>query len=92
MKQARWYFFQNTDCPYFPCHKIEDSEYFNCIFCFCPLYALGENCGGDFCYTEAGIKDCSVCNVPHGPDGYERILEKLPAVTAMAEKGALKKG
>lgn len=39
-------FFQNRECEYFPCHKTNDPEHFNCLFCFCPLYALGERCGG----------------------------------------------
>ena len=52
-------FFQNRECEYFPCHKTNDPEHFNCLFCFCPLYALGERCGGGLQYTESGIKDCS---------------------------------
>ena len=50
-------FFQNRECEYFPCHKTNDPEHFNCLFCFCPLYALGERCGGGLQYTESGIKD-----------------------------------
>ena len=45
-------FFQNRDCEYFPCHQGADPENFNCLFCYCPLYALGEKCGGNFRYTE----------------------------------------
>ena len=48
-------FFQNRECEYFPCHKTNDPEHFNCLFCFCPLYALGERCGGGLQYTESGI-------------------------------------
>ena len=62
---ANYDFFQNKACEYFPCHKGADPENFSCLFCYCPLYALGENCGGDFCYTEDGIKDCSACLRPH---------------------------
>ena len=61
-------FFQNKACEYFPCHQGADPERFNCLFCFCPLYALGEKCGGNFRYTEGGIKDCSDCRVPHVPE------------------------
>ena len=32
-------FFQNKSCEYFPCHEIKDSGDFNCLFCYCPLYA-----------------------------------------------------
>ena len=33
-------FFQNTACEYFPCHETKFPERFNCLFCYCPLYAL----------------------------------------------------
>ena len=42
-----------------------DPDDFNCLFCYCPLYALGEDCKGNFTYTVDGIKDCSNCNIPH---------------------------
>ena len=44
-------FFQNTACEYFPCHETKFPERFNCLFCYCPLYALGKDCGGNFRYT-----------------------------------------
>ena len=40
-------FFRNVECEYFPCHKVDNSDNFNCLFCYCPLY-LVENCGGNF--------------------------------------------
>lgn len=70
-------YYQNKDCEYFPCHKIANDGFFNCMFCFCPLYALGEKCGGDFSYTADGIKDCSVCTLVHGKGGYEHVIDKL---------------
>ena len=39
-------FFQNTACENFPCHETKFPERFNCLFCYCPLYALGKDCGG----------------------------------------------
>lgn len=36
----KYKFYQNKECEYFPCHKGTDSENFNCLFCYCPLYAL----------------------------------------------------
>ena len=65
-------YFKNTSCEYFPCHKNAGDD-FNCLFCYCPLYLLGENCGGNFSYTKDGIKDCSNCLVPHSEDGYKHI-------------------
>ena len=53
---ADYSFFSNKDCQYFPCHNNVDPENFNCLFCYCPLYALGSKCGGNFYYTEKGIK------------------------------------
>ena len=70
-------FFQNRECEYFPCHAGADPERFNCLFCYCPLYALGERCGGAFCYTENGIKDCSSCTVPHRRENYGKILDRF---------------
>jgi Zn-finger protein len=70
-------FFRNKDCEYFPCHEGADPENFNCLFCFCPLYFLGKNCGGDFRYTENGVKDCSGCLFPHKRENYGQVVEKL---------------
>ena len=67
-------FFQNRDCEYFPCHKGVEASEFNCLFCYCPLYAMAERCGGCFSYTESGIKDCSACVRPHIRQNYDDIL------------------
>ncbi|MBQ4565050.1 MAG: cysteine-rich small domain-containing protein [Oscillospiraceae bacterium] len=76
-------FFQNKACEYFPCHQGADPERFNCLFCFCPLYALGENCGGNYRYTEDGIKDCSGCRVPHVPENYDRICSRFAEIAEL---------
>lgn len=78
-------FFQNKKCEYFPCHKVENEENFNCLFCYCPLYLLKENCGGNFVYN-FGIKDCSKCNIPHSPGGYDYIRGKMDEVIKLASK------
>ena len=83
---AHYEFFQNTKCEYFPCHKGVDRETFNCLFCYCPLYALGDKCGGSFSYTQQGIKDCSRCIKPHRRENYQAILEKMDAVMELAKK------
>ena len=72
-------YFQNKDCEYYPCHKT-DGEDFNCLFCFCPLYSMGKECGGNFVYTEDGVKDCSSCTIPHSEDGYDYIVKKCPEI------------
>ena len=79
-------FFQNKECEYFPCHREVPVENFNCLFCYCPLYALGDQCGGAFTYTEQGIKDCSSCLKPHRPASYDAIMEKMPLLLDMAKK------
>ena len=79
-------FFQNKECEYFPCHSCAQPENFSCLFCFCPLYALGDRCGGNFSYTNEGVKDCSGCMLPHRRENYERICEKLKLVMEMAKK------
>ena len=74
---ANYKFMQNTKCEFFPCHDIKDIKDFNCLFCFCPLYMLGDKCGGNFKYTKDGIKDCSDCVIPHIKDNYDYIISKL---------------
>lgn len=70
-------FINHKDCEYFPCHKTDKPEDFNCLFCYCPLYALGKDCGGNFTYTPQGYKDCSNCMVPHKRENYEYVNNKL---------------
>ena len=82
---AGYQFFQNHSCEYFPCHSGIDQEEFNCLFCYCPLYALGEACGGNFCYTEEGIKDCSGCRRPHIRENYPQILSEMKRVLELAK-------
>ena len=79
-------FFQNKECEYFPCHEGADPVTFSCLFCYCPLYALGDKCGGGFTYTENGIKDCSRCLMPHRAENYDKIMEKMSQVLALAKK------
>lgn len=83
---ANYDFFQNTACEYFPCHKCTNQENFSCLFCYCPLYALGDKCGGNFTYTKEGIKDCSGCLIPHRRENYEKVMEKMGAVIELAKK------
>ena len=83
MKNSSSYF-KNEECEYFPCHK-GDTEYFNCMFCHCPLFALGDKCGGNFVYIEGGIKDCSNCNIPHTEAGLQHVRSRLRQVSEMAK-------
>jgi Zn-finger protein len=71
-------FFNNAECRYFPCHETDHPERFNCLFCYCPLYFL-DDCGGRFKRMANGLKDCTACRIPHEPEAYDHILNKLRA-------------
>lgn len=82
-------FFRNLDCPYFPCHSGVAPEEFNCLFCYCPLYALGPRCGGTYTYTSTGVKDCSGCTRLHrGRQGAQIVKECFPLLAELAHNGA----
>ena len=78
-------FFSNTKCEYFPCHKTNDPENFNCLFCYFPLYALKDKCGGNFRYTEKGIKDCTNCTLPHQRKNYDYIIGKFKEIVEITK-------
>ena len=69
-------FFCNRDCEFFPCHKGVDEADFNCLFCYCPLYFMGKECGGDYIIRD-GVKSCINCNRPHIAGNYDEINYKL---------------
>ena len=79
-------FINHKTCEFFPCHKGIDEEDFNCLFCYCPLYALGENCGGNFKYTDSGIKDCSDCGIPHIKSNYDLIMSRFADIAELAKR------
>ena len=79
-KTPHYKFYQNNSCEFFPCHSTENTEDFNCKFCFCPLYLLGTECGGNYTYLENGIKDCTFCLIPHQKNGYDVIISKLKLI------------
>lgn len=85
-------YFQNKTCEYFPCHHVKDSSNFNCLFCYCPLYALGDQCGGNCTYTESGIKDCSQCLIPHSPKGYDYIINRFGQIAELAKQNRIEEG
>lgn len=79
-------FNQNKDCEYFPCHKVKDKENFNCLFCYCPLYALKDKCGGNFTYTDNDIKNCTDCTIPHESNGYDHVMSKIGEIIKIGSK------
>ena len=83
--------FTNKDCKFFPCHEKADRDSFNCLFCYCPLYALGDRCGGNLSYTPEGVKDCSNCLLPHEKGGYDYIRENIGRITEMTHQDKAKR-
>lgn len=71
------HYFCNKECEYYPCHQIPNDGELNCLFCFCPLYSLGDDCGGNFNYVGDHIKDCSNCIFPHLSNSYSQIIQRL---------------
>ena len=86
MRENDHSYFQNRQCKHFPCHTVEDEDEFNCLFCYCPLYMLGDKCGGSFVYTERGIKNCKNCALPHSAGGYEHVLSKFSQISDLAKR------
>ena len=78
--------FTNEECPYYPCHTLPEGETFNCVFCYCPLYALGPDCGGAFRYNEKGNKDCSLCTFLHRRENYGAILSRYGEIMDLARR------
>ena len=60
-----------------------DPDNFNCLFCYCPLYVLGERCGGSFTYLENGYKDCRRCLYPHDRGSYDAIMKRYGEILAV---------
>lgn len=85
-ERAPYAYFQNTACPYFPCHAKASREFFNCLFCYCPLYTLGKHCGGNCTYTESGIKSCQHCTFPHQRKNYDAIIARFRDIAAVAAR------
>ena len=86
MKKRRYTFFSHRECEYFPCHATDNQEGFNCLFCYCPLYALGERCGGNYSYNAKGVKVCTDCLIPHGRESHAVIVSRFTEIAEMAKK------
>ena len=78
-EECHYSFTQHRACEFFPCHKTDHPEDFNCLFCYCPMYRI-EHCPGNPRYFEKNgrrIKDCSGCTFPHDPEHYDAIMQIL---------------
>lgn len=79
-------YFSHKECEYFPCHKNADRNDFNCLFCYCPLYILGDKCGGSFKILPNGYKDCSNCLFPHLRENYDTIISRYDDICSAMKK------
>lgn len=86
MTEEGYKFFQNRKCEFFPCHTGVAEEEFSCLFCFCPLYALGSGCGGKCTFNDAGNKVCSDCGFPHVRENYEKIVARYGEIMDVIRK------
>lgn len=77
-------FFNHAACEYYPCHDLP-AEKLNCLFCFCPLYCLGDTCGGNFSYI-GDVKDCSACTLPHRVENYDYLMAQFARIGAVAPR------
>ena len=50
----------------------------------------GDKCGGNFRYTESGIKDCTECMLPHKRENYGYIIGKYGEIMEKARKNRRK--
>lgn len=81
-KPKNYRYFSHKECEYFPCHAGADPENFNCLFCYCPFYLLGDQCGGNFRYLSTGTKDCTDCLYPHLRENYNEITARYQDIKA----------
>lgn len=85
--KASYKFHQNRDCEFFPCHKGVREDEFNCLFCYCPLYTLGKECGGNPKFLADGTKSCEECVAPHnGEAAYTFVLSKWEKIKDHVKK------
>jgi len=80
-------FFSHRSCEAFPCHPLRDLDNFNCLFCYCPLYMLGRECGGNFEYLQNGAKDCTNCTLPHERGNYSVIVDRFGEIQEKMKEG-----
>ena len=85
-KDERYRFYQHRQCEFFPCHSGVREDDFNCLFCYCPLYALGRRCGGQFTYMSQGVKDCSACTIPHRRESYDAVIARYGDIMALIRR------
>ncbi len=88
----KYSYFSHCECEFFPCHKCADLNNFNCLFCYCPLYVLGDKCGGNFVYLENGYKDRSRCFYQHNKENYDAIMKQYGEIMVATNNSSTTNG
>ncbi|MFR5118337.1 MAG: cysteine-rich small domain-containing protein [Eubacterium sp.] len=66
--------------------ELQIQRILHCLLCYCPLYLLGDECGGNFEYLPNGIKNCSNCTLPHCREGYAHVMNKYLLIAERIRK------
>ena len=64
--KGKWYEWIPEDCPYYPCHDIENQV---CDYCYCPFYPCHDEELGACITSSKGelIWSCEACTLLHDP-------------------------
>lgn len=65
-EECRYSFFQHTACEFFPCHETAHPEDFNCLFCYCPLYALATGAAATSAMSATASRIAAPVSCPTG--------------------------
>jgi adenosylcobinamide hydrolase len=90
LKEGHWIEWSAKDCPYYPCHFINQS----CDFCYCPFYPCRDESLGQWVNSSNGgrVWNCAGCRLLHEPD-IATYLKKFPGASRkelMKRAGLLK--
>ncbi len=69
----------NKNCPYYPCHKLENQH---CRWCVCPFYPCYNRDLGSWAKKNgiSQVWDCSNCTLLHRMDVSNILLKELKAM------------
>ncbi|MFR6561455.1 MAG: cysteine-rich small domain-containing protein [Eubacterium ventriosum] len=87
-EEKEFSYFSHRKCEFFPCHKNADGNNFNCLFCYCPLYTLGDKCGWRILgIWIMGLRIARDCLYPHFKENYGKVVERFSEIVkSMNEK------
>jgi len=68
MERSHFMFYQNKECEFYPCHKMDEPSRFSCLFCYCPLFWFCE---------DRKVNGCKDCTFPHDVAMYPVMMKSL---------------